>query len=164
LGGGPPGGNGPPPVILLKARQDPAAAAAGGGFMGDGQFTEEGRPNKGGPAAGFIGGGQFTKNDLPNKGGPAAPAAAAWREAVKKRQTLIRRLERQEGEILRALESLEAEKKALEMELSRPEVYSSPEKARTVQGKLQGLITHIEAKTSEWEAKAAELQESKKVV
>jgi ATP-binding cassette subfamily F protein 3 len=82
---------------------------------------------------------------------------AERREAAKQRQALIRRLERQEAEILKALEGLEAEKAALETELSRPEVYSQGEKARSLQLKLHGLAAAIEAKTREWEAKAGEL-------
>ncbi|MDR2631595.1 MAG: ABC-F family ATP-binding cassette domain-containing protein, partial [Spirochaetaceae bacterium] len=59
-----------------------------------------------------------------------APSAAEQREAAKQRQTRIRRLEREEAEILKALAHLEAEKARLEGELARPEVYSNGEKAR----------------------------------
>ncbi|GHV69407.1 ABC transporter ATP-binding protein [Spirochaetia bacterium] len=86
--------------------------------------------------------------------------AAEYREAAKQRQTLIRRLERQEAEILKALEEMETEKAALEKELARPEVYSNGEKARTVQAKLRGIAAVIDAKTAEWEQKAAELEEA----
>ncbi|GHU02921.1 ABC transporter ATP-binding protein [Spirochaetia bacterium] len=84
--------------------------------------------------------------------------AAEYREAAKQRQTLIRRLERQEAEILKALEEMETEKAALEKELARPAVYTNGEKARTVQAKLRGITAVIDAKTAEWEQKAAELQ------
>jgi ATP-binding cassette subfamily F protein 3 len=48
---------------------------------------------------------------------------AGERRAVdKQRQTLIRRLQRQEEEILKALEELEKEKAQLEGELARPEI------------------------------------------
>jgi ATP-binding cassette subfamily F protein 3 len=92
-----------------------------------------------------------------DSGGIPRDNAAEHREAAKQRQTLIRRLERQEAEILKALEEMESEKAALEKELSRPEVYSNGEKARTVQAKLRGIAAVIDAKTAEWEQKAAEL-------
>ncbi|MDR2029008.1 MAG: ATP-binding cassette domain-containing protein [Treponema sp.] len=79
------------------------------------------------------------------------------REAEKQRQALIRRLERQEAEILRSLETLEAEKAALEAEIGRPEIYSNGEKARAVQLKLSRVTGNIEIKTKEWEEKAGEL-------
>jgi ATP-binding cassette subfamily F protein 3 len=83
--------------------------------------------------------------------------AADRREAVKQRQTLIRRLERQEAEILKALEELEAGKAGLEAQLGRPEVYSNGEKARAVQEKLKAFNGAIEEKTAAWEDLAEEL-------
>jgi ATP-binding cassette subfamily F protein 3 len=88
---------------------------------------------------------------------PADLSAAEHREAAKQRQTLIRRLERQEAEILKALETLEAERTGLEAELARPAVYSDGKKARDIQLKLNTLAGDIEAKTREWEDKAGEL-------
>ncbi|MDR1105108.1 MAG: ATP-binding cassette domain-containing protein [Treponema sp.] len=82
------------------------------------------------------------------------------REREKQRQALLRRLQRQEGEILAALEALEAEKAGLEAELSRPEVYSNGEKARAVKLKLDGIAGAIEGKTGEWEDTAALLAEA----
>jgi ATP-binding cassette subfamily F protein 3 len=89
-------------------------------------------------------------------GGPLS--AAERREAEKQRRTLVRRLERQEGEILKDLETLEAEKVRLEGELAKPEVYSKGEKAKAVQTGLQGLAVKIDGKTREWEEKAGELE------
>jgi ATP-binding cassette subfamily F protein 3 len=83
-----------------------------------------------------------------------APGPASRREAEKQR----RRLQRQEEEILKALEGLEAEKAALDGELERPEVYSDGEKAKAVQAKLRGLAAEIDRKTREWEEKAGELE------
>jgi ATP-binding cassette subfamily F protein 3 len=83
--------------------------------------------------------------------------ASQRRELEKQRQALIRRLERQEAEILAALESLEAERARLEGELSRPEVYSSGEKARTVQIRLDAANGEISGKTAEWEHIVREL-------
>jgi ATP-binding cassette subfamily F protein 3 len=84
--------------------------------------------------------------------------ASELRELSKQRQTLIRRLEREEGEILKCLEALEAEKTALETELGRPDVYSSGEKAKAVKAQLDGVTAALEEKSREWETKAAELE------
>ncbi|MDR0641593.1 MAG: ATP-binding cassette domain-containing protein [Treponema sp.] len=84
--------------------------------------------------------------------------ASQRREAEKQRQAIIRRLERQEAEILAALEGLEAEKARREAELGRPEVYSSGEKARAVQAQLKTAEEAIREKTREWESKARELE------
>jgi ATP-binding cassette subfamily F protein 3 len=103
------------------------------------------------------------KNSLPKtiliKAGK--PRAAEHRELSKQRQTLIRRLEREEGEILAAMETLEAEQAALEAELGRPDVYSNGEKARAVKNRLDGVRTALEGKGREWETKAAELERAK---
>jgi ATP-binding cassette subfamily F protein 3 len=87
--------------------------------------------------------------------------AADRREAVKQRQTLIRRLERREAEILKALEELEAGKAGLEAQLSRPEVYSSGEKAKAAQEKLKALTGAIEDKTAAWDDLAEELEKAR---
>ena len=88
-------------------------------------------------------------------------SAAEQREAAKKRQTVIRRLEKEEQEILSALEKLEAEKAALEIELSRPEVYASAEKARSVKIRLDSLNAAVEEKSREWETLAGELVQAR---
>jgi ATP-binding cassette subfamily F protein 3 len=82
----------------------------------------------------------------------------ADREAGKQRQTLLKRLERQEAEILAHIEELETEKARLGAELARPDVYSSGEKARAVKARLDETTARIEATTTAWEAKAAELE------
>jgi ATP-binding cassette subfamily F protein 3 len=92
----------------------------------------------------------------------AAVNAAGRREAAKQQQSLIRRLERQEAEILKALEDLEKEKTRLEEEISRPEVYSSGEKAKQVQEKLHAVSGDITVKTAEWEARAEELEKARR--
>ena len=88
-------------------------------------------------------------------------SAAEQREAAKKRQTVIRRLEKEEQEILSALEKLEAEKAALEIELSRPEVYASAEKARSVKIRLDSLNAAVEEKSREWETLAGDLVQAR---
>jgi len=79
------------------------------------------------------------------------------REKEKQRQTQVRRLERREAEILAAMENLETEKTRLEEELSRPELYSSGEKARAVKLKLDETAAALDVKAREWEAIAEEL-------
>ena len=81
---------------------------------------------------------------------------SAERRDDKQKQTLLRRLEKREGEILGDLEELERKKTQLEAELALPEVYSSGEKSKTVKAKLDECITAIEEKTREWEAVAGE--------
>jgi ATP-binding cassette subfamily F protein 3 len=76
----------------------------------------------------------------------------------KRKQALIRRLEKQEEEILGALEKKKKKKSKLEAELAGAEVYSNGEKARLVKNKLDEAICALEAKTAEWEAVSAELE------
>jgi ATP-binding cassette subfamily F protein 3 len=81
---------------------------------------------------------------------------AEQRQHNKQRQAEARRLERQEAELLNAIETLEKEKNRLEAELSNPAVYSNGEKARAVKLKLDECTAAITEKTAEWEALAAE--------
>jgi ATP-binding cassette subfamily F protein 3 len=74
------------------------------------------------------------------------------REAAKKRQSVIRRLQRQEDEVIVRIETLEAERSRLEAELARPAVYSNGEKARTVQARLVQTGALLDAATADWEA------------
>jgi ATP-binding cassette subfamily F protein 3 len=83
------------------------------------------------------------------------------REALKRKQTLVRRLERREEEILKALENLEAGKARLEAELSRPEVYSNGEKAQAVKAEVDKTAAALEVKSREWEAAAMELERAR---
>ena len=92
------------------------------------------------------------------KAGQSRPLGAAeQREQLKRQQTLVRRLEREEKEILAELENLESEKAALEADLAKPEVYSNGEEAKTVKAALDAITEKLEAKMTEWEAKTAEL-------
>jgi len=75
----------------------------------------------------------------------------------KQKQAKIRKLERQEAEIIKSLEELEKEKTKLEIELAKPDVYSNGEKAKAVKIKLDESTAVIEAKTREWEAVSKEL-------
>jgi len=80
------------------------------------------------------------------------------RIADKQKQAVIRRLERQEDEILNVLAEIENKKVALEAQLSLPDVYSNSEKAKSVKQKLDECVTLLETKTKEWEKIAAELE------
>jgi len=82
-------------------------------------------------------------------------SATEQRAQNKQRQAEIRRLQRQEAELLNAIDGLENEKSRLEAELSLPEVYSNGEKSRAVKQKLDECIAALKARTAEWEAVAA---------
>jgi ATP-binding cassette subfamily F protein 3 len=84
--------------------------------------------------------------------------AAEQRSQNKQRQTAIRRIERQEAEMLKAIEELETEKAKWEAELYNPAVYSNGEKAKTAKQKLDECAAAIKAKTAEWETLAAQLE------
>ncbi|MCL2191144.1 MAG: hypothetical protein FWB79_04060, partial [Treponema sp.] len=73
----------------------------------------------------------------------------------------IRRLERQEAELLNAVADLEAEKARLEGELSSPEVYSVGEKARAVKLRLDECAVEIVEKSGQWEAIVEELESAR---
>jgi ATP-binding cassette subfamily F protein 3 len=86
------------------------------------------------------------------------PDGVNQRQINKQRQTDIRRLQKQEAEILNIIEGLEKEKVRLETDLSRPEVYSNGEKAKAVKQKLDEVDAAIAGKNAEWEAVAAKLE------
>ncbi|MDR1587969.1 MAG: ATP-binding cassette domain-containing protein, partial [Treponema sp.] len=101
------------------------------------------------------------KNILVKAGQERPLTAGERREQEKQKQALVRRLRRREEEILNELERLEAEKTRLEAELSKPEVYSSGEKAKAVKQKLDEAAAAADAKSREWEAAAAELTDAR---
>jgi ATP-binding cassette subfamily F protein 3 len=86
--------------------------------------------------------------------------ASEQREIQKQRQTLLRRLEREEKEILAELEEKKKKKAALETDLARPDIYSDEKKAKAVNTELDSLIKKLDAKTTQWEEKAAELEKA----
>jgi ATP-binding cassette subfamily F protein 3 len=77
--------------------------------------------------------------------------AAEFREAEKKRQAQKRKLQREEEQILLELETLEKEKQKLTEEIQKPEVYSSGEKAKSVQAQLDDVNAKIDATSEKWE-------------
>ena len=90
----------------------------------------------------------------------AMGSAAEQRVQGKQKQAAIRRLQRQEADLLNAIEGLEREKSRLEAELSRPEVYSIGEKAGEEKRKLDACVAALVEKNAEWEALAAELDKA----
>jgi ATP-binding cassette subfamily F protein 3 len=82
-------------------------------------------------------------------------SAMEQRALNKQRQTELRKLQKQEAELLNAIDGLENEKTRLEAELSLPAVYSNGEKARAVKQKLDECTAALKDKTAEWEAVAA---------
>ncbi|WP_010253912.1 ABC-F family ATP-binding cassette domain-containing protein [Treponema primitia] len=139
-----------------------------GGLAGNDTTADDDKPKKSAPDEAALPAAESPAETVPaplprtvliKAGSAEAPlGAAAHRELSKQRQSLTRRLEREEEEILKVLEALEAEKTALETELAQPAVYSSGEKARTVKARLDGVTAELEGKNREWEAKAAELE------
>ncbi|MCL2271248.1 MAG: ABC-F family ATP-binding cassette domain-containing protein [Treponema sp.] len=86
------------------------------------------------------------------------PSNEQKRAADKQRQTQIRRIRKQEEEILKALEELEKIKAFLEAELALPQVYSNGEKARMLKQKIDESAHEIEQKTNEWETVSLQLK------
>jgi ATP-binding cassette subfamily F protein 3 len=102
------------------------------------------------------------KTALAEKAFSAEPqlTSADRRAADKQRQAAVRRMERQEAELLKTLEELEKTKASLEAELSLPEVYSNGQRAKEVKNKLDDCTAAIEVKTAEWEKAASALANS----
>jgi len=78
----------------------------------------------------------------------------------KQKQAALRKLEKQETEILKTLEELEKKKTYLEVELTLPDIYSDGKKTREVKQKLKEYSAQIEIKTHEWEEISAKIEES----
>jgi ATP-binding cassette subfamily F protein 3 len=76
--------------------------------------------------------------------------------AEKQKRSETRRQQQREIALLSAIDALEKEKTALEVELSTPAVYTNGEKARMVQVQINRLAMKIEEKTAEWETAASD--------
>jgi ATP-binding cassette subfamily F protein 3 len=124
-------------------------------YGGYSYYLEKIGEEEGGKDPGTLRGSSFR----PAPAGASTGSSGDERRAEKQRQTLIRRLERQEADCLAELEALEAKKARLEEELARPEVYADGEKARAVKRGLDELCGEFEKKTAEWERIAGELLE-----
>jgi ATP-binding cassette subfamily F protein 3 len=89
---------------------------------------------------------------------PVQKNSGGARAIDKQRQANIRRLEKQEAEILKILEELEKTKFDIEAELAMPEIYSNGEKARETKLKLDECTAEIEKKIKIWEEVSKELE------
>ena len=87
----------------------------------------------------------------PPSGAPVQNAGKDSREETKRRKTEEKRRRKREEELIAKIEALEAAKAQAEAELSRPEVYSSGERARKIQADIRALEAAIEGATAEWE-------------
>ena len=92
----------------------------------------------------------------------AASSSQADREAAKKRQTLIRKLEREEEAILTDLGAVEEAHGALAAQMADPAVYSDGARAKKVQADLTANAARQAELHHRWEAVAGELEEAKK--
>ncbi|MDR1868276.1 MAG: ABC-F family ATP-binding cassette domain-containing protein [Treponema sp.] len=81
------------------------------------------------------------------------------REVLKQRQTVVRRFERQEAELLAWIEHLEQQKKRHETLLAQPECYSDEHKAQKIQKNIEELTTQIEQNIQKWELKMVEKEQ-----
>jgi ATP-binding cassette subfamily F protein 3 len=87
------------------------------------------------------------KTDTINTNAGSTNAGSANERILnKQKQAQIRRLEKQEVEIINSIDELETAKSALEAELSTPEVYSSHEKAKSIKQKIDDYTAAIEEK------------------
>jgi ATP-binding cassette subfamily F protein 3 len=82
----------------------------------------------------------------------AQTSGREYREASKKQQAEDKRRKKREDELVARIETLEADKSRAELELAKPEVYSSGEKAKKVQAEIRTLETAIENAHTEWDA------------
>jgi len=74
------------------------------------------------------------------------------RMAEKQKQSVLRKLQKQESAILFKLDEHEKEKKRLEAEMERPEIYSIGQKVKEIKQKINDCRAAIEMETKEWEA------------
>jgi len=93
---------------------------------------------------------------------PADTSSQTSREEAKKRQALLRKLEREEEALLAELGTLEQEQKALETKLSDPAVYSSGSLSKEVQADLTANADRQAQLNQRWEAVALELERARR--
>ena len=96
--------------------------------------------------------------DIKTQNEDTRSSSADKRAADKQKQAIIKKMEKQEADIIKSLEEFERKKTFLEVELALPDVYSDGMKTREVKQKLAECSGAIEAKTREWENTAAELE------
>jgi ATP-binding cassette subfamily F protein 3 len=92
------------------------------------------------------------RGNTPSGTVPPQSSGREYREASKKQQAEDKRRKRQEDEIVAKIEALEADKSRAELELAKPEVYTSGEKTKKVQAEIRSLEAAIENAHAEWTA------------
>jgi ATP-binding cassette subfamily F protein 3 len=83
---------------------------------------------------------------------PGQSAGREHREETKKLKADEKRRKKREEDLIERIDTLEADRKRAEEELSRPEVYSSGEKAKKIHAEIQALEAALEAANAEWES------------
>ncbi|MDR2510052.1 MAG: ABC-F family ATP-binding cassette domain-containing protein [Spirochaetaceae bacterium] len=88
------------------------------------------------------------------KPGPQKPAgdACLLREERKRQDAEKRRREREEAAVIAYIEELESQKAAVELELAKPEVYSSGELVKAARSRLEEINARIDKANRDWEA------------
>ena len=84
-------------------------------------------------------------------------SAKEIREQDKKRKAEIRRLERAEEALMEELEECEKELAACHEQLGLPEVYTDPDQAREISGRITSLEARLAELTQSWEDAAEQL-------
>jgi len=82
---------------------------------------------------------------------PAPTEAQRFRREVKEQQAELRRLHREEEELLHRLEELAGEKARLEKELAREDVYRDGERVRAAKAALEANLEEQERLSRRWE-------------
>ena len=78
-------------------------------------------------------------------------ASQKFRHEVKQQQAELRRLLREEEQLLHRLEELAGEKPRLEQELAREDVYRDGERVRMLKERLEANLAEQECLTRRWE-------------
>ncbi len=98
---------------------------------------------------------------------PSEPLAAPTKtkedfEEEKRRKSAIRKLRREEEDLLDAIEQNEQRQKELQEEVARPEVYVDGEKVRDIMESLSAIQTQHNALLARWDALSNDLSEAEK--
>ena len=86
------------------------------------------------------------------------------REELKNHQAAVRRFTREEEALLVEIDTLEQKTASLHEELSRPEIYSSPEKSRHVQAGLDSVSHELENAHTRWEKVSEALADAERKI
>ncbi len=81
-------------------------------------------------------------------------------EDEKRRKSQLRKLRREEEEIMVSLEALEAEETAMQHELSRPDVYVDGEQVRRISSLMAATKSRHASLTSRWEELSHQIEQA----